>query len=195
MNIEMLLNGTTTLESIEDELEFVFFMKLSNLKELDGASKVERMKQAEYFLTEENSKKRTGLMRTREVGLGSEIGNDSNPISLTIKIFNEEGGNRGSVCSINRDVQEAFALVADRNIDKTRYYFDIPDSELVWEIDLPIGSADGWVKVDLEVDSVDTKLPDFPLSVEHVIDVSFGKKVSDKDSKTLDLIFKQFNGK
>lgn len=194
---EMFKSNVASLEAIEDEKEFTWFMKLSDLSELEQATRVEKMLQDEYFLTEaEGSKKRIGLQRTREVALGTaELGDEANEITLTIKIFDDEGGNRGSVCNINRDVQKAFNTIAHRRIDKIRYTFAIPNSDLIWEIDLSKGVTDGWVKVDLEVDSFDIEIPDFPLAVDQVIDVSHGKKVTDAESETLTQIFKQINGK
>lgn len=191
MQLQHLLSDGISLEEIEDELEHVFFVKLSDLSELEKADKVEKMFQSEYFLVDSESGKRIGLQRTREVALGTELGDESNEITLTLKIFNDQGGNRGHVCVINRDMQDAFKHIADRNIEKTRYIFKVPGSDHVWEIDLVKGVKDNWVKVDYEVKSRYETVPQFPLAMDQMIDVSFGKSVTDEESKILDQIFKE----
>lgn len=183
--------NSLSLESKENELERTWFVKLKDLDALDDADKIIMMHQVEVFIMKEAG--RVGIQRTREVadvGLGQTLGDRNNPILYTIKINQEDGSRNEYTSEVNRDIVEAHEKIADRNLRKTRYIFET-ENGLKWEIDVPInGPYEGWVKVDLEIPSVDTEIPKFPFEYDKVIDISFGSKVSDEDNKILDDIFK-----
>lgn len=180
-----------SIESEEEELERVFYYQLESLDSLESiADAILDMHQVEYFIMKNG--KRIGIQRTRETvnhKEGGVLGGD-NQVELTFKIFKGAAGATEYTATVNKDIVSAMTAVGDRVITKRRYIVDTDVAGLKWEIDVPFeGTYDNWVKVDLEVPSMETDLPEFPLNYVRKFEVTHGVEVSDEDKVILDKIF------
>lgn len=85
---------------------------------------------------------------------------------------------------ISKDMFESLKKMGSDGYYKTRYFFPIPNTGLVWEVDVfrdISGNNHPWVKLDLEVPSSDVDLPPWPFKLrDFVIDGS-----SDMRSKSI----------
>lgn len=77
-------------------------------------------------------------------------------------------------CDISKDMFDSLRNMGHGGYNKTRYYFPIPGTGLTWEVDVFSG-MDGlphpWVKLDLEVPSLDILLPPWPFPIrDYVVD-------------------------
>lgn len=144
------------------ELEYTFYGKVKDLKDLSKAQLIE--KQEQWLLPVENNV--NGKARIRLI--------DNTRAILTTKL-KPEGmlGCEEVECAISTDMFQHLKKMAIGGYQKTRYIFDIPDSDgLVWEIDVfknSLGEDHDWVKIDLEVTDPNTKLPDLPIPFLEVI--------------------------
>lgn len=75
-------------------------------------------------------------------------------------------------CDISRDMFNSLRDMSDGGYAKTRYYYPIPNTGLQWEVDVfygTDGSMHPWVKLDLEVPSLDIELPPWPFPMRRII--------------------------
>ena len=78
---------------------------------------------------------------------------------------------------------------------KTRYFFDVPDSDLIWEVDVYFdekGKPREWCKIDLEVTDMRTKRPELPIQLTDAREIP-PKNRSEDQQRFLDrLMEKEF---
>lgn len=75
-------------------------------------------------------------------------------------------------CDISRDLFSALKTTGHQGYRKTRYFFPIPNTGLQWEVDVfrgMDGSLHPWVKLDLEVPSLDVELPPWPFPLRSMV--------------------------
>ncbi len=154
---DLLPNGIRQIE-----LEYTFYGQLKNVQDLDKyAAKKETHEQ--WLVPVETDIR--GKARIREINGTQWV--------LTTKIRRE--GVRGSEeveCLISKDMYASLREMGTGGYKKIRYSFPVPDSELVWEIDVYYtrqGEFSDWVKIDLEVPHAGTPIPDLPIPFETVI--------------------------
>lgn len=176
---------TVTQESevdgaVKRELEYTFYGQINNLSDLGLASKKEKHEQHGIIIDKEKGFK----ARIRSI-------NDEQHI-LTTKIKKE--GVKGSLeteCLISKDMFTSLKLISQDGYIKTRYYFPIKDSELIWEVDVfmnDLGEVHDWVKLDLEVPSQDTPLPKLPFDFKQIISRQ-SKDYTDEERQIVDRLW------
>lgn len=144
------------------ELEYTFYGKIRDFSELTKAFRKEEHEQWILPIGDENAPVRA---RLRAV--------DGNDFLLTTKTKRE--GQQG-VLEITEVIHHAMfkqlTKVATDGYKKTRYIFRVPNSGLLWEIDVfqnQQGSPHVWVKIDLEVKSAEDKIPPLPIQFDDLI--------------------------
>lgn len=156
----------------KQEKEYMFFGLLKDFAQLEQADSIERQQQWE-IRTEK------GCVRVRR----SEVTGETS-YTLTSKVKREgEEGKEEVELEGSADLFEHFKLHATSGMLKDRYCFKVPDSELVWELDvfyLPNGEPVPWVKIDLEVEEA-TSLPDWPINFERVITNQNGQRTEEEE--------------
>jgi len=159
---------------IGQEIEYLFFFKLSDLSQLLKAPKIVEQEQYELILPKAEGSTQQGFLRVRSERLK---GANDTIYTLTLKVA-EDGvrGRKEAPQEISQDFYELYKGLCAKGMTKTRFYFPIeggegkgPDgSDLVWEVDVfadpTTEGACPWVKVDLEVSAPLEEIPAFPLS-------------------------------
>lgn len=153
-------------ESHEDgikaqEIEYTFYAKISDMSALKDAYEIEEQEQ--WLVPIDTDVK--GKMRIRRVGDGRFLQ------CTKIKRPGQEGSEEVEQ-EITEDMFHHLREMGEGGYKKYRHYFKVPASDLVWEVDVflaPSGEKHSWVKIDLEVPNLDTKVPDLPFEVDEII--------------------------
>ncbi len=177
--------GVASLESLisgnkEREIEFTMYVHLDNLDELKKkAIRTERHEQWNIPLVKKDNF--DGKMRIRLI--------DNTRPTMCTKIKREgQIGAEEVEMDISMDMFNSMREMAVDGYIKTRYTIPSNIRELVWEVDvffLNGGAPSPWVKVDLEVKSLNDPIPVFPLAHTRVIyadeELSFSDRQKVKD--------------
>lgn len=152
-----------SLEDIDgtphQEIEYTFFGLVDNFEWIKGAASSEVQEQWEVFLPK--GPELNGKLRIRAV-------NDREWIFCTKVNRSSELGVKEVEQLTTQGMFKAFCEIATTGYRKTRYNFPVPDSDLVWEIDVyvtPEGKPYPFIKIDLEVTDVDTPVPELPIEI------------------------------
>lgn len=167
------INGEAT-----QEIEYMFFGLLEDFSTLEAADKVEEQEQ--WSIDSE-----AGTVRVRR----TEVGGVASYV-LTSKIKTEGKIGKEEVESeTSSDMFDHFKQHGTSGMRKTRYCFNVPNSDLVWELDVfykDDGEPVEWVKVDLEV-AGEIKLPEWPVPFTKVITNQNGKRTPEEQEIVGDL--------
>lgn len=157
------------INAAQYEIEKCYYGKLLNQNDLALANKVTNIEQWEI-------RSPFGVMRVRAY--------DDFKYEFCIK--KESKVSAGSKIEKEMDIdKELFLLIKSMcscGTFKTRYEFNIPDSNLKWEVDVykdKDNKVIEWVKVDLEIPSAETPVPQFPISLEG----TFEERESNEEQK------------
>lgn len=144
------------------ELEYTFYAKIHDFADLEKAFKKEEHEQWILPIGDENAPVRA---RLRAV--------DGRDFLLTTK--SKRDGQPG-VIEITEVIHQAMfrqlTKVATDGYKKTRYIFRVPNSDRIWELDVfqnQQGDKHVWAKLDLEVKSVEDKIPELPIQFDDLI--------------------------
>lgn len=164
---------------LNKEIEQVFYGKLENFDQLSGAAGCEYHEQWEIKLARNERNGGSGKIRVRK----TTFEDDRIEYVLTTKV-RMSGDNAGA--SANNEVSipsteaqfEQFKVLAESGMRKTRFLFPVPNSDLVWEVDVfstglkaiqPELRYRPWVKLDLELDNPNQEVPPLPMEFAEVI--------------------------
>lgn len=166
-----LLKRVTAQLSLEDagpvgirtrELEYTFYGQVCNLGDLEKNS-FKKEDQEQWLVPIDTPIK--GKARIRMI--------DGKTYVLTTKIRRTAiKGSEEVECIISQDMYNSLKEMGTGGYRKTRYIFQVPNSTLVWEIDVfknALGEDCDWVKIDLEVPDESTPIPELPLPFIQVI--------------------------
>lgn len=174
VSLESLMSGT-----VEREIEFTMYVELSDLEELKKrAIRTERHEQWTMPLVKGDV---DGKLRLRLI-------DNSRPTMCTkIKRPSMVGCDEVEM-DISMDMFNSLREMAVDGYIKTRYTIPSNIRELLWEVDVFLsngGAPHPWVKVDLEVKSMNDPIPMFPLSHNRVIyaddELSYSDRAKVKD--------------
>jgi hypothetical protein len=173
------------------EKEIVIYGKIVDFKQLKEANRKEDQEQWEIRVRHD-SNVYGGCIRIRCL--------DGTKYILTTKTFKPEKGDLVETeVELDKDVGagmlEEFKKLSTGGMIKTRYFFDIPDSELVWEVDVYYDEKKQprtWCKIDLEVTDMRIKRPDLPIDLKDAREIP-PKNRSEDDQRFVDrLMEKEF---
>ena len=165
MNNEIFrLFAIEAIGQVQKEIEKCYFGKIADPEELKKADSVVRIEQWEI-------RSPYGLMRVRAY-------NDEK-YEYCVKLFKKDA--EGNQARIEKEMdidKEFFEMIRSLSVQgslKDRYEFKVPDSDLVWEVDVyrDAETEDSpiiWCKVDLEVPAMDTPIPEFPITFSEHFD-------------------------
>lgn len=177
--------GETSLESllsgnVEREIEYTMYVHLDNLEELKRkAVRTERHEQWTVPLVKKDNV--DGKVRIRLI-------DNTRPTMCTKIKRDQQIGCEEVEIDITMDMFNSLREMSVDGYIKTRYTVPSNIRDLWWEVDVFFcngGAPSPWVKVDLEVKSLNDPIPVFPLSHTRVIyadeDLTFSdrKKVSE----------------
>ncbi len=158
----------------KEEIEHVFYAKLANMLDLKKATSYEHQEQWELKLPLTDKNASDGSIRIRKT-----VKPDQDPeYVITTKTRTNKDNDRIEVSVPTTDVNfKQFQLLSPRGMRKDRYHFPVPDSNLVWEVDMFLKPGSDteyfeWCKIDLEVTDKSQPLPEFPIDFVGVIQQS-----------------------
>lgn len=156
-----------------EELEYTIYAELEDINCLNGAFKVEQQEQWRIPLDTESG------LRTRIRAI------DGRDWHLTLKQYSDEyAGCKENTMVITKEFFNMLKVAGCDGYQKTRYMFRCEGSDLVWEVDVFKSSTTGkphmWVKLDLEVKSLDDEIPKPPFKVRNFVIERDGLKLSEK---------------
>lgn len=153
------------------EIEYTIYAELPDLSGLNSAYKKEEQEQWQVpFAISNNVRARIRCVNGREW-------------QYTTKSTSEDWtGSKEITTIVSKEFFEEHKKIACDGYKKTRYFFRTDTEGLEWEVDVYMTKNGGkpslWVKIDLEVDNLDQKIPKMPFKVLSLI-------VSDREGLTL----------
>lgn len=154
---------------VHQEIEYTFFGKVENFDWINEAASSEQQEQWEIHV--DKGEGLFGSVRIRAT-------NDQDFVFCTKVKTPGVLGKSEAEQATTRGMFESFRKLATSGLKKTRYNFPVPDSDLVWEIDVfetKEGKLHPWVKIDLEVTDVEVEIPPLP--------IEFLEKILNQDKK------------
>lgn len=180
----------------QHEIEHVLFGRLEDFSQLEAAASKVEQEQWNICVEQTDANAGSGGVRVRKTVIEG-----SDPLyELTTKIRVEGDSDQAAKAAIEttvpttKDQFESFRFLCDDGLIKDRYRFPIIGTEMVWEVDCfkkDDGGYQEWVKIDLEVPSADTAIPDLPLKFAEVIFPEGYGREGDQSAK-LDEIWQSF---
>lgn len=159
------LENLSTDGTQQREIEHTFYAQIEDLDAIKKlAKRVEKHEQ--WLIPVEAKTQNKGKMRIRMI--------DNQRALLATKITPTTGEGVIEVeQDITKDMFENIRKLAVEGYYKTRYTLATNIPGLFWEVDVFLGNGGmehSWVKVDLEVKSLDDPIPRFPVEVKEYID-------------------------
>lgn len=179
LSLESQTDGKTKVEK-----EIVVFGKIVDFDELKKADSKEEQEQWEIRLRDDDLK-HNGCIRIRCI--------DKKKYVLTIKTFVPDRGNLNETeveldAETGKNMMEEFKKLSTGGMIKTRYNFKVPDSDLVWEVDVYYdekGEARTWCKLDLEVSDLRIARPPYPVKLKDAREIP-SKNRSEEEQKFIE---------
>jgi hypothetical protein len=166
------------------EIEKVFYGRLVDHSELLKASSKEHQEQWQIKVPMTTDNAGSGSIRVRRTVPDLTDTNNAKYV-LTTKLKTGVSGEQiEASIETTEDQFKAFKVLSDNGMVKDRFHFPVPDSQLVWEVDVfyakgaEVGSGNyhEYVKIDLELPSMDTPLPPFPIRLTDLIVSQYGER-------------------
>jgi hypothetical protein len=174
----------------QTEMELVFYARLADTSALPATS--DRESQEQWTIKIDHSDKNGGRgdIRVRKTDFLDSGDSGRTEYVLTTKVRHEGGKDKEIPIPSTADQFEHFKLLAENGMIKDRFTYTIDGSDLKWEVDLyhnPAGGFWPWVKIDLEVPSKDTPIPEFPFEAEEWIKGQNGERSPEEEAKVREL--------
>lgn len=174
------------------ELEYEFYARLVNPEELKQAQAVEEHEQWEIQVPRTDKNSLGGKLRIRKTIKGEGAAPE---FVLTTKTKMADGSSIEVPVPTTEDNFLQFKYLSEGGMKKTRYVFPIEGSDKIWEVDVfhkPGGGHWEWVKIDLEVDSMDGQIPPFPIELADIITNQKGERTEEEERKIQSLFEYEF---
>lgn len=172
----------------QKEIEHIVYGRLTDFAQLSNAASRESQEQWQVKMVKSDKNAGEGAIRVRK----SQIDGADPNYYLTLKT-RAKVGNLESTLSCGEDMFTMMKFLADFGMVKDRYRFPVPNTELVWEVDVfkkPDGTYHDWVKIDLEVEDLSAPLPELPLKFADVImPADLEGQDKEKHNATLDVLY------
>lgn len=152
------------------EKEVVTYGKIVDFDDLKKADRSEHQEQWE-LRTKDDSHKYNGCIRIRCI--------DKKQYILTTKTYQAEKGDLMETeveldAKTGVNILEEFKKLSNGGMIKTRYFFKVAGSDLVWEVDVYYdekGNPREWCKIDLEVTDLRHKRPELPIRLSQAREI------------------------
>jgi hypothetical protein len=175
---------------VKDEIEFVFYARLAEPVKLPDTSDRERQEQWTIKIAHTDKNGGRGDIRVRKTDFFDSGDAGRTEYVLTTKTRHEGGKDHEIPIPSTADQFEHFKMLSENGMYKDRYTYAIDGTDLKWEVDVylkPDGGYYPWVKIDLEVPSKDTPIPEFPLEAEEWIKGQNGERSAAEEAKLRNL--------
>lgn len=172
---------------LEREIELVFYAKVDNLDWTQQAAETELQEQWEVRLPARHDPNGSGVVRTRAVN------NSEYSIGMKYRTKGKEGSLEVEH-PITKEMFDVYKLFATSGFIKRRHKFPVPDSDLVWEVDLYYdrdGKPFDWVKIDLEVPNMSVERPPYPIPFVQIVENQYEQRTKEEHA-LIDSVFDSF---
>lgn len=163
---------------------FTIYALVSNFEEIALADTLEK-REKRFVLDETNPQ---GIRVTQAIHKVNDIGFYS-----TTKLSHPESQLVEQVqCPISSGMYNHLALVSEYGIQFERAKFPVPNSELIWEVDIyksRSGERSHWVRADLEVSDIETEVPKMPFACDDYI-FDFPGVITDEQRLFIEKLYK-----
>jgi hypothetical protein len=162
----------------KSEREYEIYGTMRDMSALALAERSELQEQWGIPIDKVNGNAASGSVRVRLTTIA-----DKPNYVFTSKV-KRDGDNSEVEFDVTEDLFKHFKLFATQGMIKRRYFFPVPDSDTVYEVDVfsqPDGTLCPRVKIDLELtcpDEIDA-LPDFPFEIDDIVVIPPGRKSSE----------------
>lgn len=174
----------TTDGKVSQEIEYMFYAKVSSPEALMKAACVEIQEQWGLWTDKTDKNAGSGSNRVRKTItkpiVNGEFDNENSTTQyvLTTKLTRADGSRLEIPVEASEGGLKAFRILAESGMIKHRYRFPVPDSDLCWEVDMFVEPGEsmystkyvGWAKIDLEVPNKDTPIPKLPEGFSDMFD-------------------------
>lgn len=165
-----------TTGTMKAEIEHMFYARVESPETLLKALCIEMQEQWGLWQDQTPKNAGSGSNRVRKTiskpilhGQFDNL-NTTEQIVLTTKLKRSDGSSLEISAESSEDALKAFKILAESGMVKHRYRFPVPDSELVWEVDMFIEPGEsiystkyiGWAKMDIEMKSFSDPVPPLP---------------------------------
>lgn len=167
------------------EREHVFYARITDFEQLKKATEVIKQEQWQLRVSKNENNVSAGQLRSRK-----NVTKNSAEYVLTLKTQRPDGDRLEVNVDGGADAHEMFKLLSDCGMIKDRHVFEIPDSNLKFEIDVflkPDGSYHNWCKIDVEVEDMSVPLPAFPITLVDIMEEKGNATPSDVRDKITSL--------
>lgn len=199
--LKMALENLTLSPALEErsdgaalkEREFVFYARIKDGYEFPPTDNKERQEQWTIKIPQTDANAAKGDIRVRKTDLFDHGDLGQTEYVLTTKVRNGGEGDDEVPIPSSEDQFNHFKRLAESGMLKDRYTYDIPGTELKWEVDAflkPGGGYHPWVKLDLEVPADaprDFGIPEFPIEGEEWIKAQTGERLPAEEAKLREL--------
>jgi hypothetical protein len=166
---------------VSHEIEHMFYARVAGPETLLKALSIEIQEQWGLWQDKTDKNAGSGSNRVRKtirkMIVGGQFDNTSTETQyvMTTKLKRQDGSSLEIPIESSEDGLKAFRIMAESGMIKHRYTFPTADG-LKWEVDMFVQPGEsmystkyhGWAKIDLEVPTADTSLPDMPEGFEDV---------------------------
>jgi len=196
--IAMTARGDIALEEASDgkavqEVEHVIYGRITDFDQLKDAASMETQEQWEVRIPKTDKNAGKGSIRVRKTVIA---GGDPTYVITTKIPTNADGDKMELPLPSNESNFIQFKFLAEQGLIKNRYHFPIVGTDMVWEVDVFPKEGGGyheWCKIDLEVKSRDTPIPELPIQLEDIIlPEGFGRQDSEKAAAMITKIYEEF---
>lgn len=174
--------GSLAREEIADgktvkEIEYMFYARLEDISALLAASEMMIQTQWGLWYEKGDASAASGSVRQRRNSFHM-LQRDGTLMNvrrmmeyiITTKVKTKDGHAQETSIRSSVDMFESFQYLADSGMLKHRYVIPIEGTELKWEVDMFVQPGEHyttpkylpWCKIDLEVPSLDTPIPEYP---------------------------------
>lgn len=173
---QLAIEAEDTSGVLKHEIEYMFYARVASPETLLNAMCVEMQEQWGLWQDKTEKNAGSGSNRVRKVitkqiihGQFDNI-NTVEQIVQTTKLKRSDGTSLEVSLESSEHQLAAFRVMAESGMVKHRYRFPIPDTDLVWEVDMFIEPGNsiystkyvGWAKIDLEVPDKNFPVPNLP---------------------------------
>lgn len=173
-----------------DEIELTFYARLADPEALPTTPLREMQEQWTIKIahTDENGARGDIRVRKTDIYDNGDLGKTEYVLTTKVRVDGQTAHEIPIVSSA--DQFEHFKTLAESGMHKLRHTYPINGTDLKWEVDVfvnPKGGFFPWVKIDLEVPSKDTPVPEFPFEAEEWIKGQNGERAPAEEAQVREL--------
>lgn len=180
------------------EREHTLYARIEDFAILQNAQSMEHQEQWEVMVEQTDKNAAKGKFRVRKTVDGNRP--PEYVITCKTNASSDQGDNLETSVPTTESMFQQFKMLSEGGMVKDRYFYPVPDSTLVWEVDVfyrrgaqpGSGQYETWCKIDLEVGDLSLPLPPLPEGFKDVIADPYGKRTEQEELRVVSLYHNEF---